>query len=130
MQALYQVDLSKGDIANTIEGILESAEYHPETKSFATDLSVNTFAKIGELSTIIETYSKGWALDRINPIDKALLRLALYEIIYDNTPHQVVVNEILEISKRYSTDDSPKFINGILGEFIKNEQSEVSKEGT
>jgi len=62
-------------------------------------------------------------LDRINPIDKALLRLALYEIIYDETPHQVVVNEILEICKRYSTDDSPKFINGILGEYIKTQGS-------
>ena len=58
-------------------------------------------------------------MDRLNQIDKALLRLGISEINYTDTPYQVVLNEMIELSKVYSTEESSKFINGILGKFVK-----------
>lgn len=67
---------------------------------------------------IAEHLKKGWSLERLTLNDKILLRLALYEMQYEDTPGRVVVNEIIDIAKKYSDHTSAKFINGILTNFI------------
>lgn len=67
---------------------------------------------------IAEHLKKGWSLERLSLNDKILLRLALYEMQYEDTPDRVVVNEIVDIAKKYSDKTSAKFINGILTKFI------------
>ncbi|WP_161980164.1 transcription antitermination factor NusB [Streptococcus sp. S784/96/1] len=67
---------------------------------------------------IAEYLKKGWSLDRLTLNDKILLRLALYEMQYEDTPDRVVINEIIDIAKKYSDHISAKFINGILTNFI------------
>lgn len=70
----------------------------------------------------IEKYSVGWKTDRISKVDLAILRLAITEMLFfDNIPVKVSVNEAVEMAKKYSIDKSPKFVNGLLGAFIKNE---------
>ena len=72
-----------------------------------------------ELSTKLK---KGWRLDRLSVIDRNLLRLGLYEITrYEETPDRVAINEVIELAKRYSDDEGPKFINGILTQFVKED---------
>ncbi|MBP5773631.1 MAG: transcription antitermination factor NusB [Eubacterium sp.] len=67
----------------------------------------------------IETVSNKWKVDRMDKVDKAILRLAYYEIkMDDEIPDKVAVNEAVELSKKYSSDASPKFINGILSNFV------------
>ena len=64
----------------------------------------------------------GWSLERLTLVDKSLLRLGLYEIKYfDETPDRVALNEIIEIAKKYSDETSAKFVNGLLSQFITNE---------
>ena len=121
MQAMYQADIRNEPIDSIIDHFLTETTYFSSTKDWAIHLAKTAWEKREELDIIIEKYAIGWDLERINTIDKNLLRLALYELKYTATPLNVVLNEVIEISKKYSTDDSPKFINGILGNFVKQE---------
>jgi len=75
-----------------------------------------TFEKQAQLDGVIENFLKGWKLDRLNKIDLALLRLAIYEMLVESdVPAGVAVNEAVELAKLYGADESPAFINGVLG---------------
>lgn len=74
-----------------------------------------------ELNDIISRFAKGWTLERMNRIDVAILRLALCEIIYrEDVSAATAINEAVELAKRYSSDDGPVFINGILGAYVRS----------
>ena len=78
--------------------------------------------KRDELVGEVEKYlKKGWTISRISKVSLTILKLAIYEIKYmDDVPPKVAINEAVELSKKYGTDEDPKFINGILGSFMKN----------
>ena len=69
---------------------------------------------------MIQKYAIDWDLSRLNSVDKALMRLAFYEILNTDISSAVVVNEVVELSKKFSTDYSSSFINGILGAYLKD----------
>ena len=74
------------------------------------------FEKQAELDGVIEKFLKGWTIDRISKVDLALLRLSIYEMItIDDVPLGVAVNEAINLAKEYGSDESPAFINGVLG---------------
>ena len=69
---------------------------------------------------MIQQYSKGWDIERLFKIDKDILRIAITELVYiKDAPHKVIIDEALELAKKYSTDDSPSFINGILARVVE-----------
>ncbi|MDE6636444.1 MAG: transcription antitermination factor NusB [Lachnospiraceae bacterium] len=79
--------------------------------------------KISEMDPVIEKCSKGWKLNRIGNADITILRLAIYEMKYDdNVPVKVAINEAVELAKRYGMDNSPGFINGILANVAKQHE--------
>lgn len=74
-----------------------------------------------ELDSIVEKFLKGWTLSRISKVNLAILRLALYEMMNcENVPESVVINEAVELTKKYSGADDSKFVNGILGSFSRS----------
>ena len=74
------------------------------------------FEKQAEIDGVIDRFLKGWTVDRINKVDLALLRLSIYEMLsIDDVPLGVAVNEAVELAKEYGSDDSPSFVNGVLG---------------
>jgi len=88
-----------------------------------------------QLDSIIENFLKGWELDRLSRVDLALMRLAIYEMLREpDVPFGVAVNEAVELAKAYGTDESPAFINGVLGNAAREmsrfrEQSETTGQG-
>jgi len=81
--------------------------------------------KQAQLDGVIENFLKDWELDRISKIDLALLRLAIYEMLCEpDVPYGVAVNEAVELAKAYSSDDSPAFINGVLGNVAREIKGE------
>ena len=95
-EALIDGDISKGEckyILTLVSGVSKKKE---------------------ELDEFMEAYSKGWALDRINHIEKSIIRLALYEIRYMDIPYEVSVNEAVELAKRYGEEEAYSFVNAIL----------------
>lgn len=69
---------------------------------------------------ISDSLKSGWTIERISTIDLALLKIAIYEIIYKKTDYKIVINEAVELAKNYSEEFSPKFINGVLAKIVKN----------
>lgn len=86
---------------------------------FMESLYFGVFEHLQEIDEMIEKYAANWSFSRIAKVDLSILRLAIYELKYTDVPQKVAVNEAVEIAKTYSTEKSPKFINGILGSVIK-----------
>ena len=82
-------------------------------------MAINVWNVVDETDKLIEKYSIDWTIDRISLVDLSILRLAFYELIKTDTPYTIILNEAVELSKEFSEDDSPKFINGILGNYVK-----------
>lgn len=77
-----------------------------------------------EIDNILDAYAKGWTVERMSKVDKAILRLAVYELKYSpDVPDGVAINEAVELAKTYSSDEAPAFINGILGKVIGSEEN-------
>ena len=125
MRMLYQMGIRTTDLAMVFED-LEKDTYAEDTVNWAYHLAKVTQDHIGEIDQIIADYSIDWDMDRLNQVDKALLRLGIGEINYTDTPYQVVLNEMIELSKTYSTEESAKFINGILGKYVNETCSQDS----
>lgn len=119
MQALYQADLAKSDAKTALKNISETEKYIPETLEFAASLTNATWEAREEIDQIISKLSIDWPLDRLGKVDRSILRLAIQEIKMGETPASVVINEAVELAKKYSGQEAAKFINGILGAFVR-----------
>ncbi|MCT1366760.1 MULTISPECIES: transcription antitermination factor NusB [Kocuria] len=118
-----------------LEVLFEAEERHEDTLEVLRRRRLHTSALISdyserivqgvverdeEIREYIETYSKGWAMDRMPSVDRALLRMGVWELLYnDDVPDAVAVAEATGLARTHSTDDSPRFINGVLGRLQK-----------
>lgn len=101
------------------------AKVHVHVKTFADALVLGVVEKLREIDAIIEKHSRNWALDRMSRVDLSLLRMSTYELLYQpDVPASVIMNEAIEIGKRYGTVDTPSFINGILDNISSHTRKE------
>ena len=99
-----------------------TGESKPESElpGFAQELAEGVEAHRDELDDLISEHAIGWSLDRIAPLERAILRVALFEILHrDDIPHEVAIDEAVETAKVYSGAEAPPFVNGILGGVMK-----------
>jgi len=85
-----------------------------EIFGYASQITAGVIDNHAEIDDLLETYSEGWSIDRMPNVDRAILRVGIWEILYSDTPDAVVVNEAVALAKEYSTDESGGFINGLL----------------
>src|SRR4028119_1095783 len=122
---LFQCDVGGQPLEDVIEVAREGSEATEDVWNFAIELARGAWLAHAELDAIITRYAAGWTLDRMANADRNLLRLALYEILYrPEIPQSVSINEAVELAKSYSTAESAKFINGILGSFAREKKPE------
>ncbi|KAF0133524.1 MAG: transcription antitermination factor NusB [Candidatus Saganbacteria bacterium] len=119
MQALYQAEYGGIDIKESLKNIFEQEKLIDEAMEFSTSLAEGAYKQKDEIDLIIKKYLKDWKIGRMAGVDLNILRLAFYELIYTQTPLQIVINEAVEMAKKYSTLEAAKFINGILGAYKK-----------
>lgn len=121
LQMLYEFDVGKHP-ENQIKQTFWQMNDHPEkVGDFANHLFVGTLERRDEIDAIIQHHAKNWRLGRMAIVDRNILRIAVYEFLSNNgTPDTVVINEALEIARKFSTQESALFVNGIL-DSIKNE---------
>ena len=93
---------------------LGDADLEDKTREFSNDLVRGALANIKTIDDRIRTRAEHWRIERMAIVDRNVLRLAVYEFLYEDTPHTVVINEALEIARRFSTFEATQFINGIL----------------
>jgi N utilization substance protein B len=94
-----------------------------EQRRFVKDLVLGTLEHSGESDTVIAPLLEGWTIDRLPTIDRLLLRMSVFELAHRETPPPVVINEAIELAKKFSTDDSPRFVNGVLSTVAKQLQA-------
>ena len=127
MQMLFQWDLTR-DLVDEISGnFWEVHEASSDAREFADRLLERTVGCVEEIDPLIERHAENWRLDRMATVDRNILRLATLELLYDEkTPNTVVINEAIEIARRYGAEQSPNFVNGIL-DSIRKEVEEKEK---
>jgi transcription antitermination protein NusB len=104
--ALYQHDIT----GRPLDELLADA------KPYSRELAESTQARRQELDELIAKHSKGWSIDRIAPLERNIMRVALYEALHrDDVPVEVAIDEAVELTKEYCGSDAPGFVNGILG---------------
>ncbi len=114
--------LFAADVAKTQAGVLTSSYWNelgePElderTREFANNLVVGAMRDLDTIDDRIRTRAEHWRIERMAIVDRNILRLAVYEFLFSDTPHTVVINEALEIARRFSSYEATQFINGIL----------------
>jgi len=121
LQMLYQYDVGKHAPDVILESFWDMNEQPDKVRDFACQLFRGTLGRMKEIDKLIQGHTRNWRLSRMAAVDRNVLRLAVFELIStDRTPGTVVINEALEIAKKFSTNESAQFVNGIL-DSIKND---------
>jgi N utilization substance protein B len=114
MQMLFQWDMSRQDPAKLEVKFWRTAKAADNTRAFANKLFEGAAKYADELDTLIVQHAQNWRLERMAIIDRAVLRLAIYELRIHETPSKVVLNEAIDLAKKFSSEDAGAFVNGIL----------------
>jgi transcription antitermination protein NusB len=122
LQILYLVDMCEGQASDLSEKTWSEEPLAPKTKAFAERIVAGVGEHQPQIDDVIRKYAQNWEMGRMATIDRCILRMAAFELIHElETPVSVVINEAVEIAKKYSTAESSKFVNGILDK-VKEER--------
>jgi N utilization substance protein B len=116
LQALYEVDSTGHETEEVITRLLAEENLSEENISFSRELVSGVVQNKEEIDQNIQSFAPAWPLGQISLVDRNILRLAIFEILLDNkVPVKVAINEAVELAKAYGSDNSSKFVNGVLG---------------
>lgn len=111
---LYAYEIGNDNIDSFAQDILDEKKIRNKQQEFAMGLFRGVLEHLGDIDRLIGEKLKGWDFEKLGGMEKALLRLAVYELVYEKTDRAVVINEAVELSKRFCTEQTPKFVNGVL----------------
>jgi transcription antitermination factor NusB len=121
MFALYQADMLGSEFADDARAWLSGIGKDGDMRSFALRLFDGTLLHLPDIDSLVAKAAQNWQLKRMAAVDRAILRMAVYELLFaGEVPPKVVINEALELAKRYSTAASGAFVNGILDRIHKD----------
>ncbi|NLZ38854.1 MAG: transcription antitermination factor NusB [Firmicutes bacterium] len=114
-KTVFQYDQGRNEAEPVLSSLIAESDLSSSQAAFARELALGVIAKLEELDELIRPYLKNWQLERLAAVDKNILRLAVYELIYHkNIPVAVTINEALELCKIYHDEKAAKFLNGVL----------------
>lgn len=117
VQCLFQIDMAEVPVNEAIALVMEDSQEDSQYLRYLVDGVLENQA---EIDAEIKQYLRGWQLERIANVDRAILRLAFYEIMFEaDIPDKVVMNEAIEIAKLFSDEQSHRYINGVLSSFLQ-----------
>ena len=122
LQTLFQLDYNAADKNEALQAVLsENNNLAGNTKEYAEYLVTGTKEHLTEIDAVIMDISNEWKLDRMAGIDRNIARIAIYEMNFgtEELPPNVVINEAIELAKLFATEESSRFVNGILGALVK-----------
>ena len=120
MQMLFQWEMSQQDFAKLEVKFWKGAKAADKTRAFANKLFEGTAKEAGALDEIIGKHCENWRFERLAAIDRAILRLAIHELRDGDTPPKVILNEAIEMAKKFSSEEAGSFVNGILDTIHKS----------
>ena len=120
---LYAFDLGNGNIAQYSDEILEEKKIRNKQRDFALTLFDGVMENLPRVDAAIIKHLKDWDFERLGSVERATLRLGAYEILFSELDSAVVINEAIEVAKAFATEQSPKFINGVLDSISKDKDA-------
>ncbi len=129
LQMLFQQDLNEVTAEDLLELFWEGNPADPEEREFAELLFKTTLENRSHIDELIRRHAQHWRLERMAVVDRNVLRVAVSEFLYTETPHAVVIDEAIEIARRFSTAESSQFVNGILDAIREEMADRPVKEG-
>ncbi len=116
LQVLFEVDSVAHDAEQALERLLAEASLPEEGANFARELVAGVLTNRERIDNMIQTYAPAWPVAQLAAIDRNILRLAMFEILLNNkVPVKAAINEAVELAKTFGSENSPKFVNGVLG---------------
>jgi N utilization substance protein B len=119
LQMLFEWDMAHQKPARIMQNFWKLARAAESTRKFADQLFEGAVTEATSSDKLVEKLSENWRLDRLATVDRNILRLAIYELRFGTAPPKVVINEALELAKKFSSADSPAFLNGVLDAAFK-----------
>ncbi|AJY77255.1 transcription antitermination factor NusB [Paenibacillus beijingensis] len=131
VQSLYQMEMNVVSAQEAVDMLLEEsrdteneigvdAAEAARTEAFARELVTSVAERKAAIDDMLQQYLTGWQVDRLSRVDKQILRLACYELVFrDDVPPKAAINEAIELSKHFGTEESGKFVNGVLGRVLE-----------
>jgi len=124
LQILYQHELVGGSLERIFASFDDLAQAPEVARTFATSLAAGVVQRRGEIDAALEEQADNWRLERMAVVDRNVLRLAMYELLFElETPPAVVIDEAIEIAKRFGSERSGQFINGVLDGFLQRRRT-------
>jgi len=114
LQMLFEWDMARKKPASVESHFWKSARAAEETRNFANQLFEGAVSHVDNADKLVAELSENWRLDRLAAIDRNILRLAIYEFSSGTAPAKVVIDEALELAKKFSSEEAPAFLNGVL----------------
>ncbi len=128
MQLLYSMELNKDFSHENIEKFFENYDFSESEKSYINSVISELVNNLDSVDEVLSDNLQGWTIPRLATVDREILRVAIFEFLYrKDIPVEVSINEAVEIAKKYSSEESPKFVNGILASILKNLKDESDK---
>lgn len=115
LQTLFEVDCTGHDARKTLERLLVDTSLPEEIVAFCKELVLNVLNNISSIDDMIRRHAPTWPFDQIAIVDRNILRIGVYEILFNAVPPKVAINEAVELAKTFGNNNSPRFINGVLG---------------
>jgi N utilization substance protein B len=128
VQMLYQIEIMEQAPESGVRLFLDNFPVKENVVEYAVELVYGVCNHLKDIDSSMEKFSQHWKIERMTSIDRNILRLATYEIMYkEDIPKKVCINEALEISKKFSSADSSSFINGILDAIVKSKDKNLKR---
>ena len=125
-KVLFHLGFGESSLEKSLEKIFSEGEGREQARGFARDLATGCSDHLVEVDDAIRAHSVNWDLSRLGNADRAILRLATFELLYmKDIPHEVSIDQAVELAKSYGDDQSPAFVNGILDEIRKAGNKQV-----
>jgi N utilization substance protein B len=125
LQTLYEYDIAHHTSTEVLQRHAEERNLHPKVVEYASELVGGACAHLAEIDAHIQSAAREWPLQQMARIDKNILRLAIYEILFNNTvPAKAAINEAVELAKTFGSETSSRFVNGVLGTIFNRAQQQ------
>ncbi len=127
LKYIYQIDLGVNFEERALAQ-LDNEKHSKKVKAFAKDRLLGLYNQKDSIDAIARKHLTNWTLERLNQTDRSILRLAIFEMKFDpNVPEKVALNEALELAKRFGSDESSKFLNGVLDAIMHDDSVKIPK---
>ena len=125
MQALYELDSTVHELETVVRRRLDADQTPESSATYASYLIQGVVADRDEIDALLRAAAPAWPLDQMSRVDKSILRLAIFELLRErDLSPKIIINEAVELAKRFGHDSSPKFVNGVLGTIERNQREQ------